>query len=335
MTRVTTFLAVAMLAALVAAPAAAQEARTLCVFDPSGANGDAFTLAKEYRNAAAAWGVTLNLKPYTDEKTASEDFKAGKCHGAVMTGVRTRSFNKFSSTFEAMGGLQSYAQMRQLMTNIASPKAASLMKRGDYETAAIFPGGAVYLFVSDKTIKSVGDLAGKRIATLDYDVAAKTMVQQVGASMVVADIGTFAGMFNNGGVHACYAPATAYQPLELKKGLGTKGGIVRYPLAQLTMQVVIRAADFPAAFGQKSREWAAKEFSKFLKVITKADKSIPGKYWIEVPKADLEKYDLLFREVRVRMRDKEKVFDGQALKLLRRVRCKADATRAECAEQKE
>jgi hypothetical protein len=334
MTRVTTFLAAAILTALVAVPAAAQE-RTLCVYDPSGANGDAFSLAKEFRTAAVAWGVTLNLKPYTDEKTASEDFKSGKCHGAVMTGVRTRAFNKFSATFEAMGGLQTYAQMRQLMTNIASPKAAGLMKRGDYETAAIFPGGSVYLFVSDRNIKTVGDLAGKRIATLDYDVAAKIMVQQVGASMVVADIGTFAGMFNNGGVHACYAPAAAYQPLELKKGLGTKGGIMKYPLAQLTMQVVIRSADFPATFGQKSREWAAKEFNKFLKVINKADKSIPAKFWVDVPKADQDKYDLLFRDVRVRLRDNEKAFDGQALKLLRKIRCKADATRAECAEAKE
>ena len=43
------------------------EARTLCVFDPSGANGDAFQLMKVYRTAAAGWGVEFTLKPYTDE----------------------------------------------------------------------------------------------------------------------------------------------------------------------------------------------------------------------------------------------------------------------------
>jgi hypothetical protein len=335
MTRVTTVLATALCAALFASSAAAQEARTLCVYDPSGANGDVFAMAKEYRNAAAAWGATLNLKPYVDEKTAAEDFKAGKCNAAVMTGVRTRAFNKFSSTLEAMGGLQSYDQLRQVVTNLAGAKASGLMKRGDYETVALLPAGAVYLYVRDRNIKSIGDLAGKRIATLDFDVAAKVMVQQVGASMVVADIGTFASMFNNGGVDACYAPATAYQPLELKKGLGAAGGVIRYPLSELTMQIVLRAGDFPAGYGQKSREWAAKEFKRFLKIVEKGDKSIPAKYWVDVPKPDQAKYDLLFRDVRIRLRDQEKVFDGQALKLLRRIRCKTDGTRAECAEQKE
>ena len=335
MTRVSQFLVVAILSALVATPAAAQEQRTLCVYDPSGANGDVFTMAKEYRNAASAWGVTLNLKPYVDEKTAAEDFKAEKCDAAVMTGVRTRAFNKFSSTLEAMGGVQSYTQLKQLVSSLAKAQAGKLMKRGDYETVAIFPAGAVYLYVRNKNIKSIGDLAGKRIATLDFDVAAKVMVQQVGASMVVADIGTFASMFNNGGVDACYAPATAYQPLELKKGLGTNGGVIKYPLSELTMQVVLRTAKVPEGYGQKSREWASKEFGRFLKVVQKGDKSIPAKYWVDVPKADQAKYDLLFREVRIRLRDNEKVFDGQALKLLRRIRCGSDGTRAECAEQKE
>jgi len=335
MTRVSQLIVVAILSTLAAAPAAAQTQLTLCVYDPSGANGDVFTMAKEYRNAAAAWGVTLNLKPYTDEKTASEDFKAGKCDGAVMTGVRTRGFVKFSSTLEAMGGLQSYNQLKQLLGQLAKPAAAKLMKKGDYETAAIFPAGAVYLFVRNKNIKTIGDLAGKRIATLDFDVAAKVMVQQVGASMVVADIGTFASMFNNGGVDACYAPATAYVPLELKKGLAANGGVIKYPLSELTMQVVIRAAKFPAEYGNKSREWASKEFKRFLTVVQKGDKSVPAKYWVDVPKPDQAKYDLLFRDVRIRLRDNEKVFDGRALKALRKIRCGADGTRAECAEQKE
>jgi len=323
------------LALLQPTPLFAQQARTLCVYDPSGASGDAFAIAKEYRAAALAWGVSFELKPYVDERTAAEDFKAGKCHAAMMTGVRIRAFNKFSSTLEAMGGLQTYEQLREVAHTLASPKAAQLLRSGEYETVALFPAGAVYLYVNDRAMRSVGDLAGKRIATLDYDVAAKTMVKQVGASMVVADVGTFAGMFNNGSVHACYAPATAYQPLELKKGLGDKGGIVRYPLAQLTLQVVARASQFPKDFGQKSREWVSKEFGRFLKIVTKADKTIPAKYWIDVPKPDREKYDILFRDVRVRLRDNDKIFDPQALKLLRRIRCKSDPTRAECAEQKE
>ena len=178
--------------------------------------------------------------------------------------------------------------------------------------------------------------AGKRIATLDFDVAAKVMVKAVGASMVIADVGTFAGMCNNGGVDACFAPATAFVPLELRKGIGAKGGVVRYPLAQLTMQLLIRTSAFPEGYGVKSREWSAKEFKRLLRVVEKADKSIPAKFWIDVPRADQDKYDLMFRDVRLRLRDQERVLDRSALKLLMRIRCQGEgASRAECAEKKE
>ena len=79
----------------------------LCVYDPSGANGDAFQLMKEYRIAALGWGVDFKLKPYTDEKTAAEDFKAGQCDGVVLTGTRVRGFQKFTGTIEAMGAVPS------------------------------------------------------------------------------------------------------------------------------------------------------------------------------------------------------------------------------------
>ena len=54
--------------------AAAGEARTLCVYDPSGANGDAYATMKDFQVAATAWGYDFELKPYTNEKTASDDF---------------------------------------------------------------------------------------------------------------------------------------------------------------------------------------------------------------------------------------------------------------------
>ncbi|HEY3354908.1 MAG TPA: putative solute-binding protein [Polyangia bacterium] len=335
MTRLGTILAAALITLSAAGAHAAPVELTVCVYDPSGANGDAFNMMKDYRTAAAAWGVNLTLKPYTEEKTAAEDFKAQKCHAALLTGVRTRTFVPFSGSIEAMGGLPDYGQLRSVVANLAKPAGAKLMKKGDYETVALFPGGKVYLLVRNRNIKSVGDLAGKRIATLDFDVAAKAMVKAVGASMVIADIGTFAGMFNNGGVDACYAPATAFVPLELRKGIGSAGGVVRYPLAQLTMQLLVRSASFPEGFGGKSREWSAKEFKRMLRLVEKADKSIPAKFWIDVPKPDQEKYDLMFRDVRLRLRD-QGVLDRAALKLLMRTRCQGEgAARAECAEKKE
>ena len=54
---------------------------------------------------------------------------------------------------------------------------------------------------------------------LGYDDAQKIMVQRVGAQAVLSDISNFAAKFNNGQVDMVGAPAYAYKPLELNKGL--------------------------------------------------------------------------------------------------------------------
>ena len=318
-----------------AGQAVAAESKTLCVYDPSGANGDAFNLAKDYRTAATGWGAELTLKPYTDEKTASEDFKGGKCDAVLLTGVRARNFNRFAGTVEALGAMPDYNAIGQVIKTLASPKGGALLKGADYSVLGIFPAGSVFLFTTDKAIDTVGKMAGKKIATLEYDEAAKAMVRQVGASLVAADIGTFAGMFNNGSVDLCYAPTVAYKALELNKGIGKKGGIARYVLSQLTLQMVARTSAFSDDFATKSRQWSADNFDRMKAILEKADAAVPKDQWIEVPKEAREKYDQVFQEVRLRLRDSEKVYDKSMLTLLRRVRCKADAARAECSEQKE
>ena len=315
---------------LTTAASAGATKKGLCVYDPAGINGDIFNMMKEYQIGAAALGVQFELKPYTNEKTAASDFKAGQCSAALITGTRARPMHKFIGTIEAMGALPEYANLETLVGALSRPGASKFMKSGAYESAGIFPGGAIYLYVRDRSVNSVERLAGKRLATLSFDDAAKTMVRKVGASMVAADVSTFASMFNNGNVDACYAPAFAYKALELYKGIGTTGGVIRYPLAQMTMQLLLKSADFPEGFAQKSRQLSAKSFSKSLRVTQKAEAAIPGKQWVDIPADDKRKYDQMFKNVRIELRDNGNVYDGTALKLMKKVRCKADASRAEC-----
>ena len=329
-----TLLATALVLAI-ATNATANEARKLCVFDPSGKSGDAFNAMKDYQIAATEWGVDFEMIPYTNEGSAAEDFEAGKCDAVLLTGLRIRQFVPFTGTFEAMGALYSYEVLEMLLGILAKPKAVKYVTNGAYQTAAVFPGGAVYLFVRDRSIKSANDLAGKKIATIDYDVAAQVMVRQVGASIVSADISTFASMFNNGVVDACYAPATAFAPLELEKGLKDGGGIVKHPLAQLTLQVLIRPENFPEGFGDQSRAWTFTRYDSMMKLIQTAEDSVPSEYWIEIDDTIRAEFDSMFQKVRIRLRDEEKVYDGDALKLMRRVRCKDDGSRAECTEKLE
>ncbi|MBO4351688.1 MAG: hypothetical protein J6A01_12205 [Proteobacteria bacterium] len=315
--------------------AAAGESRTLCVYDPSGANGDAYATMKDFQVAATAWGFDLELEPYTNEKTASDDFKAGKCDAAFLTGVRARSFSKFASSLEALGALPSYDLLGKAIALMADPKLADKMKNGEYETAMIMPMGAVYLMVRDKSWKSIEDIAGKRITTIDFDQAALHMVKLVGASMVSADISTFSGIFNNGAADICYSPATAFKPLELEKGVKEKGGVIRYPIAQLTGQVLIRSEKFNPEFGVNARKYGSDNFKKILQLSTKADASVDKKYWIDIPKEDKDRYDQIFLDVRVKLRDELKVYDKTTLSLMRRLRCSEDKTRPECAQKLE
>ncbi len=103
-----------------AVSAQAAEQRSLCVFDIIGANGDVYNVMKDLKTQAAGWGVDLKLKPYTDEKIAAEDLKAGQCDGAVLTGLRVRQFNSFAGSMEAIGAIPTYKELKTVMRVLAS-----------------------------------------------------------------------------------------------------------------------------------------------------------------------------------------------------------------------
>ncbi|HYW05220.1 MAG TPA: putative solute-binding protein [Gammaproteobacteria bacterium] len=331
-------LAAAMLLSLSALPVHAAVKRTLCVYDPIGANGDVYGLAQDYRAAARAWGVNFKLEPYTDEGVAVEDFKAGQCDAALITGIRDRKLVRFAGSVDMMGAIPTYRELRTVIRTISQPKAAKYMRSGPYEVAGVLPAGAVYLFVSSKTMQSikgtptVKDLAGKTIATLSYDQQAVQMVRFVGASVVGSDITNFGSKFNNGSADICYAPAYAYKALELYKGLGKHGGIIDYVLAQLTYQMVTHRKEFSGKFLQKSRDWAANHFDQALAIAKRSEAQIPKKYWIHIPKKDRRRYQQMFRNVRLKLRKEGGVYSPRMMKLLWKVRCHYHPSDAECSE---
>jgi hypothetical protein len=328
-------LAIAAASCALAITSQAQAAKqTMCVWDIVGQHGDVFGMMKDYKLAAMAWGEDFTLKTYTDEKIAAEDFKAGQCSAVVLTGIRGRLFNTFTGSLDSIGSQPNYASARLALEAMASPKLAEKMKSGTYEVTGIAPMGAAYLFVNDRKINNVSGLSGKRIAVLDYDKAQAKMVQKVGASPVASDVTNFAGKFNNRSVDICAAPAAAYKALELYKGLEPNGGIVRYALAQITIQMIVRSDKFTQnpTFGQKSREWFFANYDRAQTLITKAEKEIDAKYWIEIPKPDQAKYDEMMRQSRIALRD-DGIYNPETLALLRKVRCKLDGTRSECTEK--
>ncbi|MEP5232752.1 putative solute-binding protein [Alcanivorax sp.] len=317
--------------ALTLNPAHAAEKRTMCVFDIIGANGDIYNIMKDYKTAALGWGIDLELKPYTDEKIASEDLKAGQCDAAVLTGIRGRQFNSYTGSMDSIGAIPSYDAMRTVITVLASgnPSINEKLVSGPYEVGGVAPMGAAYLFVKDRTIDTVGELSGKSIAVLEYDTAQASMASRVGMSPVMSDITNFSGRFNNGSVDICFAPIAAYSALELYKGMQPDGGIIDYVLGQLTAQVVLKKDKFPADFAAQSRKYMLGQFDRAMRVIENANNEVNKKWWVRIPEADKLRYDEMMREARIAL-TKEGTYNKDMMTLLRKIRCKHEPSRAEC-----
>lgn len=321
-------------ASVVGFSASAQAASTVCVFDLLGKAGDSYKMMEEWALAAKGWGTEINLVPRQDEAVADNDFKAGKCDAVAMTAMRARQYNKFAGSIDSLGGVPNNQIAQRAITYVLDARNAAKMTTNlggkKYEVAGISPLGSAFIFVRDKNINSVEKAAGKKFAVLGYDDAQKIMVQRVGAQAVLSDISNFAAKFNNGQVDMVGAPAYAYKPLELNKGLGANGVMLNFPVLHVTADLVLRADKFPAGFGQKSRDWFVKQLPKNFAMINRLEAQIPGKYKMNLSAEDKLKYQKMLRDGRMDL-TKRGIYDAGMMSVLKKARCSVDKANFECS----
>ena len=316
--------------------ASAQETRSLCIYDPIGANGFIYQSFQDYVVQAREWGIKLNARAYTDEAVAANDFKAGKCDMVGITGIRAIHFVKFAGSLDMAGGLQSYDQVKTAIKVMSSPKAADRMSEDGNEVVGVVPLGKAFLFARDKSyLESLDTVAGKKIAVMSYDKQASTLANVAGASPVGASIASFGPMFNNGSVDLAYAPSFAYNALELYKGLGEQGGIADFVLGMLSGQLVVHQDKFPSDFGQRSREWVLNNmYGPTMRRVNNADANIPDKYWVHISGERDANYREMFRETRQKLWD-QNWYSHRMQHLLKKIRCSTDNALAECSQPSE
>jgi hypothetical protein len=319
---------------------ARQGTQKLCVYDLLGAAGDIFAMAKDYVVASKAWGANFNLHAYTDERIASQDFIAGECDAVFATGFRTRQFNSTTAAIDSLGASSivkngkvdmdaSYEVVRRAVQVFSSPNSTKVATNGKYEIAGIIPFGTAYPVLNDRKIQTVEDLAGKKIAAFDYDKAQAVMIQKIGAQPVSADITNFASKFNNGVVDMIAAPAAAYKPLELYRGIGSKGAINRFPIVILSYQMVINTGKFPTGFGLQSRKYWSDQFDRALRLILRAEKTIPETTWSDLTPENMIKYTIMLRESRGSIVE-QGIYDKQGLSIMKKIRCSVNRADSEC-----
>lgn len=330
--------------ALVCAPAWAAAPANVCVWDPIGAAGPLFEAAKSYALAAQKMGADLKLKAYTDERVASEDFRVGQCDALLATSIRTRPYNPVTVAIDYAGAATivkegkidldaSYDVVRKAIQLFASPAAASLNVQDRFEVAGIIPMGGIYTFVRDRAIFKKG-FAGVRMPAFDDDKVQAYQIQRIGAQPVSSDISNFVTKFNNGSVDVIFAPAVAYKPLEIYRGMGAKGGVSRFPLAFSTMQLVLDRNRFPAGFGEKSRQYWSAQFDQAVVAVRKAEAEVPANQVVDYSAEDAVAFIVSQRDMRVELAGKG-FYDKQGLKVMKRIRCSIYSAASECSNKAE
>lgn len=342
---------------------------TLCVYSPDGANSEAFEQATSYiselpriAQIAKEFGVDMkitrptklsmhidlnypklkktastdiNLRVYTDERVLTEDFRSKRCDGAGISNIRARQFNPFVGSIDAIGAVQNYKQLTTVIQLLARPEYDAKMVNRDYEVVGIVPLGAAYIMVNDRRIDTLSKAAGKKVAVMNFDGTQKKLVQNVGAQPVSVDLLTVGGKFNNKEVDIMAGPALLFKPLELKKGMTDKngnvvGGIIRFPLIQVTGTLIMHRNKFPAGMGPIAREMISKQLSPAFQFVDKLEREVPDKYWFDIREADKPGYIKIMREARIQM-TKEGFYDPTMMKILKKVRCGQTPSSFECA----
>lgn len=303
--------------------------KKFCMYDPVGKNGPAMTFFSDLKAKAIAWGLDIELNAYTDEKVASNDFKAGLCDGTFLTSILGGPYVPFGGTLDAIGGINNADQLGVVLKALTNPKVGELLVNGNYEMVGTLPVGSVYLFVKDRTVDSVEEFSGKKISVLNEDPQSLKLANMVGASPVGTSLTTFSGQFNNGNIDILPMVALGYNVFELYHGLGENGGIIDEKLLYGMMQLIIHRDRFDSDFGQRMREYILGRIPDINKMVDDAEAEIPAKYWIktdEKTKTELNKFK---RQIRLALKA-EGVHDSKALKMLWKIRCQNDPSNAEC-----
>lgn len=345
---------VALVACLLATSASAQAQQAaspatdkplVCVWDILGKSGDAHNLVVDQQLHMAKLGMPFEIRTYTDERVAVEDYRSGQCDAVVATGFRIRPFNALSGSIDSMGSALvvrdgkvdmagSYEALRRVIAAFSSPQGAKLMREGQHEVGGILPVGAAYPMIRDRRATRVDQLAGKRIGVFDQDRPQALLIQQLGAQAVSVDIANVGSKFNNGMVDMIHLPAIAYKPFEIAKGMGTQGAVVRVPAMFPTLQMAFNPARLPAGFGEASRQHWLAQFDRQVQTIRRAEAGIPASAWSEVAPDVLPVYVEALRQGRL-MGVREGMYAKRTLNLLKKARCGVNPAEAECTRPTE
>ena len=187
-----------------------------------------------------------------------------------------------------------------------------------------------YCTISFIDMNTIEKATGKKFAVLEYDKAQIVMVKRVGATPVLSDVSDFVSKFNKGQVEMVGAPAYAFKPLEMDKGLGANGALFNFPVLNVTADLIFNTEKFPSNLGVQSRDWFIKQLPRQFAMVKRLEEGIPAKYRMQLSKEEKEKYQKLLRDGRIEL-TKQGIYDASMMTVLKKARCTVERTNFECS----
>jgi hypothetical protein len=318
-----------ILISLFSSSAFSLESKTFCVWDPVGRSGPVMTFYSDVIPRAQAWGLKLKFVAYTEETDVVKQFKAGNCEAAVLTSILSRQFVKFAGTMDAIGAINSEKGLELAIATLSRSRAGKLMIENNYEVVTTFPVGSMYAFVKDRSIDTIDEFSGQKIAILNNDPQMYKFASLSKSKPVTVTLSNFADKFKTGEVDIVIMPALAYNTFELYEGLADKGGIIDYRLYYGMLQTIARRDQFPEDFGNKMRNYMLTRMKAMNKMVVDAEEEIPKHYWIKTNQFVKDEIDHFSKRIRLALQD-DQINNPTALKLFWKIRCRLDPSRGEC-----
>lgn len=300
-----------------------------CVYDLAGQSGEAMQIMKDYGVAAKNWGVDTVTKVYLNEQQALSAFKNKQCDALVASTFSTREFNHFTGTIGAIGLIPNHHVAQQLFLSLGQPTVAKYMVQNGYESVGWIPIGPAYFMVKDRNINSITQLAGRKVGVLKEDPSQERVARRVGAIPIFMTLANAGHQFVANKIEILAAPIYAYRPLELHRGLGHRGGVINFPISYVSLSLIIRQNAFPTHYGMKSRAWFQARTPKMMQRVIQWEKSMPNKYWYDIPIADRSSYQRLVAQLRKEFVESG-LYNRSMLKMVLSIHCAQNDKYFEC-----
>ncbi|MCB1837999.1 MAG: hypothetical protein KDH99_10310, partial [Alcanivoracaceae bacterium] len=306
---------------------------TVCVHDPVGDTGAQLGIMSAWQQTALAESdFRPKLVVYTNADIALEDFKAGRCQAAWLPGGLKGSVLPALDTLEAFGAVPTREHARVILQVLSSTaKGADSYRSNDkYDLMGVTFAGPAYLMFNKRVADGALPARLRELSLVTVNDQQAQFAEAMGATAVPANREVAATKFNNGSVDAMFATLDMLEMLELRKGLEPVGAIYAVPLFESVYGLIVDKD----SFSQEQKDWSREFFfgvvdPQIVKRVVEEQEVLKGLPAIQLSSGELDVLEDQLQQLRLSIRDRELYIEA-TLTLMRKVRCKIDASREEC-----